>query len=300
MVIFITGGTGLIGQALVRKWLAQHHQITILTRSPTKALALFQHHPHLTAVDSLPVSLQANVVVNLAGEPIFNRRWSNKQKKRLWDSRIKLTEKLTALINAANTPPDCFISASASGYYGNTGEQAINEQQPADHSFVASLCQQWEKAAKSANTRVCLLRTGFVLSPQGGALQKMLPLYQCGFGGKLGNGKQFMPWIALEDMVNAIDFLIHHPSCHGAFNLSAPNPVTNTEFNRLLARQLKRPYFAQAPACLLKLLLGERAALLLDSQNMQPQKLLQQGFHFKYSQLQDYFSATFGKPNINV
>lgn len=300
MVIFITGGTGLIGQALIRKWLAQDHQVLLFTRSPTKALDLFQHHPHLSAVDFLPVSLNVDVVVNLAGEPIFNHRWSNKQKQRLWDSRIKLTEKLTALINAAEKLPCCFISASASGYYGDEGDKKITEQYPSSDSFTATLCQQWEKSAQAANTRVCLLRTGIVLSAQGGALQKMLPLYKCGLGGKLGNGQQFMPWIALEDIVNAIDFLIHHPNCYGAFNLSAPTPVRNTEFNRLLAQQLKRPYFAQIPAFLLTWLLGERANLLLNSQNMLPEKLLQQGFQFKYTQLQDYFAATFGRPDINV
>ncbi|WP_439294908.1 TIGR01777 family oxidoreductase [Lonepinella sp. BR2882] len=301
MHIFITGGTGLIGQKLVNRWLGQKYQVTLLTRSPEKALSHFHSHPKfncLTAVNSLQEFANFNsfdAVVNLAGEPIFDRRWTAQQKDRLWQSRINLTEKLTALINASQTPPTCFLSGSAYGYYGNTGEQIVTEEHPAATNFVARLCQQWEKTALQAHCRVCLSRTGMVFSPKGGALAKMLPLYRYGLGGKLGNGLQFMPWIALEDMVNALNFLLHHTQCQGAFNLCSPHPIRNTDFNRLLAKQLQRTAFFTVPAFVLKLILGERASLILDSQNLCPQKLLAQGFQFQYSQLDDYLHSIFGK-----
>ncbi|XHN45198.1 hypothetical protein O1Q81_01230 [Lonepinella sp. MS14436] len=306
MQIFITGGTGLIGRELVNRWLEQEYQVTLLTRSPEKALSYFQDHAafcHVSAVHSLQVFTNFNqfdAVINLAGEPIFDHRWTAQQKVRLWQSRINLTEKLTALINTSENPPQCFISGSAYGYYADNGDQIITEAQSAGQNFTAQLCQQWELVAKQANTRVCLSRTGMVFSPKGGALAKILPLYRYRLGGKLGNGLQFMPWIALEDMLNAIDFLLHTPSCQGAFNLCSPNPVRNKDFNRLLAKQLHRPAFMNVPTFLLKLILGERACLILDSQNLYPQKLLEQGFSFQYSELADYLRSTFGKSAINV
>ncbi|MCK3657424.1 epimerase [Pasteurellaceae bacterium Pebbles2] len=317
MKIFITGGTGLIGQALVAKWLEQQHQVVLLARSPEKIQSIFAPHfcsissssdfstsnASLSAVNSLQVFSDFNdfdAVVNLAGEPIFDRYWSKVQKAKLWHSRVDLTEKLTALINASHTPPRCFISGSASGYYGDHGDELIDENTPASKNFAAQLCTAWEAAAKPAKSRVCLVRTGMVFAPQGGALGKMLPLYRWGLGGKLGNGKQFMPWIALQDMVNGIDFLLHNDNAQGAFNFCAPHSVRNAQFNQLFAKQLKRPHWATAPAFALKMVLGERAHLLLDSQNMRPQKLLDLGFSFQYPQLEDYFSATFGKAEINV
>lgn len=303
MRIFITGGTGLIGRALVHYWLAQGHQISLLTRSPQRSATLFPPSNQLQFLAQLPTSLEVDAIVNLAGEPIFERRWSTKQKQQLWQSRIEITEKLTALIRQSATPPSCFISGSASGYYGDCGAQLIDEQQPAAQHFSAQLCQAWEQAAQAAQseqTRVCVLRTGLVLAPQGGLLAKLLPIYGCGLGGKLGNGQQFMPWIALTDMVRAIDFLLQNPASQGAFNLSAPQPVRNADFNQLLAKQLQRPAFASLPSFALKLLFGERAQLLLDSQNMYPQKLLAQGFQFEYPQLAPFLAATFGKPANSV
>ncbi|WP_439328422.1 TIGR01777 family oxidoreductase [Lonepinella sp. BR2357] len=306
MRILTTGGTGLIGCELVKCWLDQQYQVTLLSRSAHKALALFQSHrfsDRLSAVENLSVFSDLNdfdAVINLAGEPIFDKPWTAQQKDRLWQSRLKMTEKLTALINASQTPPTCFLSGSAYGYYADSGEQRINEQQSAGQGFTAQLCQQWENAAQQANIRVCLLRTGMVFSPKGGALAKILPLYRCGLGGKLGDGNQFMPWIALEDMVNAIDFLLHNSACQGAFNLCSPQPVQNKQFNQLLAKQLRRPAWARVPAFLLRILLGERASLVLESQRLYPEKLLKQGFSFQYAELSNYLRATFGKSPINV
>lgn len=300
MHIFITGGTGFIGRALIKQWHIQGYQITLLTRSISKTSQLFPASNQLSFIEKLPDSLSADIVINLAGEPIFNRAWSPKQKNILWQSRIEITEKLTALINQSENPPHCFISASASGYYGDKADQLITENDNAGSDFTSKLCLAWEDRALQANTRVFLLRTGLVLNPEGGLLGKILPLYRYGLGGKLGSGQQFMPWIALTDMLKAINFLIHNSSSEGAFNLSAPNPVRNTEFNKLLAKQLKRPYFSTVPSFLLKLILGERTNLLLNSQNMYPQKLIEQGFHFQYCQLEDYLQATFGNRNNTV
>ncbi|TNG94792.1 TIGR01777 family protein [Pasteurellaceae bacterium USgator11] len=289
MKIFITGGTGLIGQVLTRSLLSQGHQLTLLSRNPAQARTKFpdldlEFVPTLNSYSSFD---QYDAVINLAGEPIFDKAWHDEQKKQLIDSRIKITERLVELINAGKTPPHSFISGSAVGYYGDNGESAVSEDNPKGDQFPAQLCYQWEQAALQANSRTCLLRTANVLSTHGGALARMLPLYQCGLGGKLGSGKQYWAWIHRQDMVAAIEFLLNHPTCQGAFNLCSPNPVRNNEFNRTLANTLRRPHFAFVPAFMLKLVFGERAQLLLDSQNILPCRLIKAGFEFRFDRLAD-------------
>ncbi|TNH04719.1 TIGR01777 family oxidoreductase [Testudinibacter sp. TR-2022] len=289
MKIFITGGTGLIGQVLTRSLLSQGHQLTLLSRNPAQARTKFpdldlEFVPTLNSYSSFD---QYDAVINLAGEPIFDKAWHDEQKKQLIDSRIKITERLVELINAGKTPPHSFISGSAVGYYGDNGESAVSEDNPKGDQFPAQLCYQWEQAALQANSRTCLLRTANVLSTHGGALAKMLPLYKCGLGGKLGSGKQYWAWIHRQDMVAAIEFLLNHPTCQGAFNLCSPNPVRNNEFNRTLANTLRRPHFAFVPAFMLKLVFGERAQLLLDSQNILPCRLIKAGFEFHFDKLAD-------------
>lgn len=289
MKILITGATGFIGSALIPSLLAKNHQITALVRHPAKAK---QQLPYpiefINTLDYFQHFNQFDAVINLAGEPIFSRRWTPTQKVRLESSRVSLTEKLAHLINRSDHPPHCFISGSATGYYGDCGEQRIDENTPPANDFAARLCQHWEAAALKAKTRVCLIRTGMVLGTQGGALAKMLPLYRCGLGGKLGSGKQFWGWIALADMVRGILFLLENADCRGAFNFVAPHAIRNAEFNVLLGKTLRRPHIATAPAFMLKLLLGERANLLLDSQNLVPQHLLAQGFQFEHPDLAQF------------
>ena len=292
MNIFITGATGFIGSALVNALLAQNHNVTALTRSISNARKRLSERVQL--IDSLEELADFNkfdAIINLAGEPIFDRRWTEAQKARLTDSRLKITQKLTALINASSSPPHTFISGSATGYYGNSGEREQDETAPPADNFTAHLCRQWEQAAQQARTRVCLVRTGLVFSPSGGALAAILPLYRFGLGGKLGDGKQYWAWIALDDMVNGILFLLNNSQCSGACNLVSPNPVPNTEFHRTLGEVLHRPCFAAVPAWLLKLILGERAELLLDSQNIHPSKLLAQGFSFQFKELKPTLEA---------
>lgn len=292
MNVFITGATGLIGSHLISLLLEQKYQITALVRDIEKArhqlpsqvqlIKDLSHYENFNDFDS---------VINLAGAAIFAQHWTTEYKAQLINSRLKLTEKLTALINKSNKPPHCFISASATGYYGDQGNNLVTEKSLNGNQFTAQLCQQWENIALQANTRVCLLRTGIVFSDKGGALTKILPIYRYGLGGKLGTGKQFWAWISLQDMLQAILFLLNNPQCRGAFNLVAPVPVQNQHFNYQLGKWLKRPYFATVPKFLLYLLLGERSNLVLDSQKAIPQKLLEAGFQFSTPTFNDFLHS---------
>lgn len=295
MNIFITGGTGLIGRALISALLAQHHHITLLTRNEEKARAFFPEKTlkFLTALSSLKNFDEFDVVINLAGEPIFDKPWTASQKAHLFESRIKLTQQLVTLINAGTNPPR-FISGSATGIYGDQGDKILTEASPTSQAtFTAQLCQEWEKTALLPRTNLCLLRTGMVLFPNGGALQKMLPLYRLNLAGRLGSGKQYWAWIALEDMVNGILFLLANHECQGVYNFVAPNPITNKTFNYELAKALKRLALFPVPSFALKLILGERANMLLESQRVIPQRLLEAGFDFQYKNLRQYLTALF-------
>lgn len=290
MNILVTGGTGFVGKPLVESLLARGDSITVLTRSIEKAQSVFPEKTlqFLTALSTLKDLNSFDAVINLAGEPIFDKKWTVQQKEKLRHSRINLTQQLVRLINQSEHPP-VLISGSATGIYGNCGNEQITENTNPSTQFTAQLCIDWENAAKQANTRVCLVRTGLVLSPKGGAFAKILPLYRFGLGGKLGNGEQYWSWIALEDMVEGLLFLLDHNACEGAFNFTAPHPVKNKTFNQLLGQALHRPCFAQVPQFLLTTILGERACILLDSQNVYPKHLLDCGFTFQYSELSDYF-----------
>ncbi|HHF4138282.1 TPA: TIGR01777 family oxidoreductase [Haemophilus influenzae] len=288
MNILLTGGTGLIGKALVEQLCLRNEQVTILTRSSSPhTLSKQKNIKFITALSELDLQEQFDAIINLAGEPIFHKVWSKNQKSILRESRLSLTTQLVEFINQYQQYP-VFISGSATGIYGDQDEQTITETSKTAKTFTAQLCQDWENIARQANGRVCLIRTGMVFSTKGGALAKMLPLYKWGLGGKLGNGEQYFPWIALEDMVNGILFLLDHSECRGAFNFTAPNPIKQHKFNRTLARILKRPAFATIPKWLLHFMLGERANLLLESQNVVPEKLLNAGFKFQYSDCKNY------------
>jgi len=276
MNILVTGGTGFVGKALVTALLSRGDSVTVLTRSIEKAQSIFPEKTpqFLTALSTLKDLNTFDAVINLAGEPIFDKKWTVQQKEKLRHSRIDLTQQIVQLINQSEYPP-ALISGSATGIYGK---------------FPPHLCIDGKKPEKKANTRVCLVRTGLVLSPKGGAFAKILPLYRFGLGGKLGNGEQYWSWIALEDMVKGLLFLLDHNRCEGAFNFTAPHPVKNKTFNQLLGKALHRPYFAQVPQFLLTTILGERACILLDSQNAYPKHFLDCGFTFQYEILKDYFN----------
>ena len=290
MHIFITGATGLIGSHLCQQLLAEH-QLTVLSRSPDTATQLLG--AGILAVDSL-ANVDFNTVdcvINLAGEPIVNKRWSDKQKQRLLDSRIVLTQQISTAIQYSQTPPHTFISGSAIGFYGRQDNTLIDESFTAVHpEFSHKLCEAWEQAAfaaQSANTRVCTLRTGIVLAKQAGALAKMLPPFKLGLGGPIGNGEQGMSWIHIDDMVRLILFVLETKNLSGAINATAPNPVSNKEFSHQLGQALARPAFIPMPSLLLKLVMGEMADLLLYGQFVEPKKLQTQQFTFNYPKLPD-------------
>ena len=293
MNILVTGGTGFVGKPLVEALLSRGDTVTVLTRSIEKAQAVFSEKTpqFLTALLTLKDLNTFDAVINLAGEPIFDKKWTVQQKEKLRHSRINLTQQIVQLINQSEHLP-VLISGSATGIYGDRGEYVITEDTHPSSQFTAQLCIDWENAAKQANTRVCLVRTGLVLSPNGGAFAKILPLYRFGLGGKLGNGEQYWSWIALEDMVEGLLFLLDHNNCEGAFNFTAPHPIKNKTFNQLLGKALHRPCFAQVPQFLLTTILGERACILLDSQNAYPKHLLDCGFTFQYSELSNYLHNT--------
>ncbi|HHF1572181.1 TPA: TIGR01777 family oxidoreductase [Haemophilus influenzae] len=288
MNILLTGGTGLIGKALVEQLCLRNEQVTILTRSSSPhTLSKHKNIKFITALSELDLQEQFDAIINLAGEPIFHKVWSKNQKSILRESRLSLTTQLVEFINQYQQYP-IFISGSATGIYGDQDEQKITETSKTAKTFTAQLCQDWENIARQANARVCLIRTGIVFSTKGGALAKMLPLYKWGLGGKLSKGEQYFPWIALEDMVNGILFLLDHSECRGAFNFAAPKSIKQHKFNRTLAQLLKRPAFATIPKWLLHFILGERANLLLESQNVVPEKLLNAGFKFQYADCKNY------------
>lgn len=293
MKILLTGGSGLIGSALVKFW-QQQHQLIVLTRAPAKASHLAAHAQLVTSLLQVDFN-QLDAVINLAGEPIVGKRWSKAQKQVLCDSRWTLTQQLASTIKAAAKPPAVLISGSAIGIYGRQQAQLIDENFDQFHpEFASGLCKTWEQlalTAQSDHTRVCLLRTGIVLANHGGALKKMLPAFKAGLGGRIGDGEQYMSWIHLDDMVAVIDFLLHNTNVQGAVNATAPQPVTNAVFSKQLGTALHRPAILPMPAWPLTLLLGEMADLLVTGQRVIPQKLLQAGFSFSYPTLSQALTA---------
>lgn len=290
MRILITGATGLIGSSLTQRLLSLSHPITVLTRDVQRARERFGEQVSYWSTLQDQTSLDGfDAVINLAGEPIADKRWSKAQKERLCHSRWDLTERLAALINAGSSPPSVLISGSATGYYGDQGQAVVTEDEAPHDEFTHQLCQRWESLALQAQsnaTRVCLLRTGVVLARKGGALAKMLPPFRLGLGGPIGNGRQYLPWIHLDDMVNGIIYLLEHATLQGPFNMVAPYPVHNEQFAAQLANVLDRPAFLRVPAFAMRLLMGEAAVLVLGGQRAVPRRLEEAGFSFRFLELE--------------
>jgi len=301
MKIVIAGGSGFLGRPLAAALAADGHQIVTLTRSaaapvrpPTRAVAWTPDGstgPWAAEVDG------AGAIVNLAGESIAGKRWSDAQKQRILDSRVTATRSLVAAIGAAKNPPPVFVSGSAVGYYGARGDEKIPEDTPPGSDFLANVCVQWEAEAKrapSAATRLVCLRTGLVLERDGGALPQMLPPFRFGAGGPVGSGRQYWPWIHRADWIALVRWAIRTPEVRGPINLTAPTPVTNAEFAKALGRAMHRPAFMPAPAFALKLMLGEMAeGLLLSGQRAVPERPEQLGFTFRYTRVDDALAALF-------
>lgn len=294
MHILITGGTGLIGTALVKRW-QNKYKLTVLSRNPQSVITCFgQTVSAVSSVKDVDFN-DITAVVNLAGEPIVGKRWSKQQKQELCNSRWLCTKALADAISSASKPPQVLISGSAIGFYGAQQAQLISEDFSHYHDdFAHRLCQRWEALAQEAagpQTRVCLLRTGIVLATEGGALKKMLPPFKLGLGGKIGNGEQYMSWIHIDDIVQIIEFLLLHPTLQGVFNATAPTPVTNAQFSQQLATVLRRPALLPMPAFVLSLLLGEMATLLLDGQRVIPTNLIKAGYQFRFTELTPALTA---------
>lgn len=286
MNVLITGGTGLIGKKLVNAFQQSKANITVLTRDAVKALDKLGSN--VTFIEKLDIASIENqdIIINLAGEPIANKRWSNAQKNKICQSRWGITKQLADLIHSAQNPPSLFISGSAIGVYGRQTDTPIDESFTQYHSeFTHDVCDKWEKLALRAEsdiTRVVILRTGIVLDSEGGALAKMLLPFKLGIGGKVGNGKQVMSWIHIDDMIQAILHIQNTPDLKGVTNITSKYPVSNAVFSHKLAQTLQKPGICTTPAILLKIMLGEMADLLLFGQCVIPNKLIKSGFHFQY------------------
>ncbi|WP_085701799.1 TIGR01777 family oxidoreductase [Pseudomonas sp. B15(2017)] len=289
MHILLTGGTGLIGRQLCRHWSGQGHRLTVWSRRPEKVAkicgAQVRGVAHLEDLGDEPV----DVIVNLAGAPIADRPWTHRRKALLWSSRITLTESLLAWLENCGQKPSLLISGSAVGWYGDGGERELTEDSPpVIDDFASQLCIAWEETAQRAEAmdiRVVLVRTGLVLSAEGGFLSRLLLPFKLGLGGPLGNGRQWMPWIHIDDQIALIDFLLHRNQASGPYNACAPNPVRNREFARTLGSVLHRPAFMPMPALALKVGLGEMSLLLLGGQRATPKRLLEAGFTFRFTDL---------------
>lgn len=297
MKILVTGGTGFIGQSFIRQRLANGDEVSCLTRFPNKIDSLFEGR--VTGFQELPDDkhFEIDAVVNLAGEPIIDKRWSTEQKKIIRDSRIDTTRKLIDWMTNLNHQPEVLVSGSAIGFYGSHSEGKLSEEGAINAGFTHQLCSDWEAEALRAEThgiRVCLIRTGIVLG-DGGALKKMLLPFKLGLGGTVATGRQWMSWIHIDDEVEVISMLLTHPQLNGVFNLTAPNAVTNKQFTHSLAAALNRPSCIPMPGFMLKALLGEGAELLLEGQHVVPKKLLDIGYQFKFERIDDAFRDIFEK-----
>jgi uncharacterized protein len=298
MRIVISGSSGLIGTALVSSLRAHGHTAVRLVRRPASSPDEVTWDP---AAGSLaPGALDgADAVVNLSGAGIGDRRWTDPYKRELLESRLQSTELLARSIAAAEQRPAVFLSGSAIGWYGSRGDEELSESSAPGDGFLAELCRRWEDAtgaAEAAGVRTAHLRTGIVLTPSGGALKKQLPLFKFGLGGRFGNGRQWQSWISLDDEVAAIEHLLA-ADVAGAVNLTAPNPVTNREFTKVLGSVLGRPTVMPIPAFGPKLLLGGELAeaLLFTGQRVLPTKLSASGFSFSHATLEAALRALLKK-----
>lgn len=286
--IAITGSSGLIGSALVGHLKSEGHTVQRLVRRAPIAADEVTWDPQTGFVD-LSALEGVDAIIHLAGAGVGDKRWTKKYKSEILNSRLLGT---TTIANAvAIVKPQVFISASAIGWYGESGNRAVIESDRVGDDFLATICREWEAAAVLAgDVRTVKLRTGLVLDPTGGALGKMLPLFRLGFGGKLGNGKQWWSWITLHDVVRAIDFALVE-KISGAINLTSPNPVTNQEFTAALARALHRPAVFPAPAIALKIALGGFSSEVLGSKRVIPQVLYDAGFTWNYPHITEALAA---------
>jgi uncharacterized protein len=294
MKIVLTGATGFVGEKLVERLHALGDRIIVLARNPQKATRQFppDTFPNVEVISYTPFELGdwakaisgSDAVINLAGEPLAGVRWTDKRKQEIRDSRILTTKVLVAAIAKSDVKPQVLISGSAIGYYGTSLDKSFDEYSSAGDDFLANVCKDWEATADvvtSLGVHLVKLRTGIVLG-MGGAIAKMLPIFQVGGGGKIGSGKQWFSWIHRDDLVELIIYALKNDQISGALNATAPKAVTNEDFTVAFAKAIKRPAFLPVPAAALILIFGEGATVLLDGQRVLPHKAEINKFTFKY------------------
>ncbi|MEZ0344002.1 MAG: TIGR01777 family oxidoreductase [Caldimicrobium sp.] len=294
MKVFILGGTGFIGGYLTEFYLNKGARVFLLVRNPQKVKTLkpgveVVFGDALTGGDWQKLIPEMDYVINLVGETIF-KRWTPEYKKRIWDSRILSTRRVIEALTERNV----LFNASAVGYYGDGGEAELSEEGPMGKMWVSELCKAWEEEAlkgEEVGARVVIGRFGIVLGKGGGMLSVILPIFKLGLGGRLGSGKQWFPWIHVEDLVRAIDFL-YEKEARGVFNITSPYPVRNIEMTKIMGKVLRRPTPFPVPKFALKLLYGELAEVIMASARVIPKKLLEMGFTFKYPNFEEAFRSS--------
>lgn len=296
MKVLVTGGTGFVGRPLVSKLVQSGHDVVVLSRNVEKAKASFSEpvsvFPWNAETGTPPIEAYQGVeaIIHLAGESIAAGRWTQAQKKKILDSRVLSTQNLLKGAIEAKAKLKAVVTASAIGIYGDRGNDALSETSPQGIGFLADVCRAWEKASNYPgleSVRKVNLRIGIVLEKNGGALQKLLPIFKLGGGGPVGNGKQWMSWIHREDLVEMIVFALTHDNVQGVYNAVTPNPSTNAQFSKALGQALSRPAFLPAPGFALKLAMGEMSDLVLASQKVEAKKIQEAGFKFKFANIQE-------------
>lgn len=286
MRVFITGGTGFVGKSLTKHLLEKGHQLTILTRRKISS-----HEESIRYLEGDPVlpgpwqeeAAEADAIINLAGASIFSR-WNKKTKEQILKSRVLTTRNLAKTASSSTI----FLSASAVGYYGFTGDEELDESSPAGKDFLAKVCSSWEEEAFSAQekgARAAVCRFGIVLGPDGGALNQMTNIFKLGIGGRLGNGKQWFSWIHINDLVRAFSFCLENKEAEGPINFCAPKAVTNRELTKALGNALKRPAILPVPGFMMRLVMGEFGSVLLKGQRVIPARLNELGFTFEFPEI---------------
>ena len=294
MKIMISGGTGLIGQQLVAELLKKGHEVWVLSSTRTENHNL--PGAYLIGWDGSSLGKwseyvdQMDVIINLAGANIGSKRWAIKRKRLIVESRVKAGKILTEAIKKSNNQTKVFIQASAIGFYDKNRPEILNEQNSGCSDFMGGICKDWEASSlevESLGIRRIIIRTGIVLSKQDGILNRMMLPFKFFIGGPIGNGNQILSWIHIDDEVSAIQFLLENENAKGVFNLTAPYPASNSGIGKKLAKIMNRPYWIPAPAIFLRFFLGEMSSLVLDGQNIFPQRLLEAGYSFKFEKIDD-------------
>jgi len=299
MHIVVTGASGFIGRRLCDRLLAAGHELHLLGRAPKKGLPASAAFSTWTPEIGPPPAAAlegADAIIHLAGEPV-GQRWTGEVKRRIRSSRVAGTANLVQGLAALQQRPRILLSASAIGYYGERGNEELRETSPAGTGFLADVCREWEAAALAAQPlglRVVLLRTGVVLGERGGAMERMLPPFRLGVGGRIGSGEHWMSWIHADDAVGLIEFALNEAKITGPLNLTAPEPVTNAQFTSALAHALTRPAILPVPVTALRLLFGEMSEMLTASQRVLPAAALKAGYKFRYPKLGPALASVLG------